>query len=106
MKKTGKVKRPYLGVELRSLNEIPTYYWEKNITAADQCNIGGVCVLDVKSPSPAAKEGMHEYDVIVEVDGKPVHDIIEFRTILYSKKINDTMKIVFYRGSEQKKRQQ
>jgi S1-C subfamily serine protease len=101
LEKTGKVKRPYLGVELRSLNEIPTYYWEKTLQLPTNVT-SGVCVLDVKSPSPASREGMHEYDVIVEVDGKPVHDIIEFRTILYSKKINDTMKIVFYRGSEQK----
>jgi S1-C subfamily serine protease len=101
LEKTGKVKRPYLGVELRSLNEIPTYYWEETLQLPTDVTTG-VCILDVRSPSPALKEGMREYDVIVEVDGKPVKDIIEFRTILYSKKTNDTMKLVFYRGNQQK----
>lgn len=101
LEKTGKVKRPYLGVELRSLNEIPTYYWEKTLQIPTNVTTG-VCILDVRSPSPASREGMREYDVIVEIDGKPVRDIIEFRTILYSKKINDTMNIVFYRGNQQK----
>lgn len=101
LEKTGKVKRPYLGVELRSLNEIPTYYWGETLQLPTDVTTG-VCILDVRSPSPASKEEMREYDVIVEVDGKPVKDIIEFRTILYSKKTNDTMKLVFYRGNQQK----
>lgn len=101
LEKTGKVKRPYLGVELRSLNEIPTYYWGETLQLPTDVTTG-VCILDVRSPSPASREEMREYDVIVEVDGKPVKDIIEFRTILYSKKTNDTMKLVFYRGNQQK----
>jgi serine protease Do len=99
LEKTGKVKRPYLGVELRSLNEIPNYYWDKTLHLPQNIT-EGVCVLDVKSPSPAAQAGIREYDVIVEMDGKPVRDIIEFRTLLYKKKIGDKMKMVFYRGTK------
>ncbi|WP_028400742.1 S1C family serine protease [Ectobacillus panaciterrae] len=99
LEKTGKVKRPYLGVELRSLNEIPSYYFDKTLKLPPNV-VDGVCILDVKSPSPAAQVGLREYDVIVEVDGKPVRDIIEFRTILYKKKIGDKMKIGFYRGTK------
>lgn len=100
LQKTGKVQRPYLGVELRSLDEIPTYYWQKTLKIPNSVT-SGVCVLDVRSPSPAATVGMKEYDVIVGVDGQPVHNIMEFRTLLYKKKIGDKMVLSYYRGTTQ-----
>lgn len=100
LQKTGKVQRPYLGVELRSLDEIPGYYWKKTLQLPDSVTYG-VAVLDVRSPSPAATGGMKEYDVIVAVDGQPVHTITEFRTLLYKKKIGDKMELTFYRGTKQ-----
>lgn len=99
LEKYGKVKRPYVGVELRSLNEIPNYYWDQTLHLPANVT-EGVCVLDVKSPSPGADAGLREYDVIVAVDGKPVQDIIAFRKILYNKKIDDKMTITFYRGAK------
>jgi serine protease Do len=99
LEKNGKISRPYLGVELRSLNEIPSYYFEKTLRLPRNV-VEGVCILDVRSPSPAAQAGLREYDVITEIDGKPVRNIIEFRTLLYGKKVNDKMKLVFYRGTK------
>ncbi|MCM3736310.1 S1C family serine protease [Bacillus cytotoxicus] len=99
LEKYGQVRRPYVGIELRSLNEIPTYYLDKTLhLPADVTE--GVCILDVKSPSPGSDAGLHEYDVIVEIDGKTVQDIIAFRKALYSKKINDKMTITYYRGAK------
>ncbi|MEI4804137.1 S1C family serine protease [Bacillus sp. NPDC077411] len=99
LEKYGKVRRPYVGIELRSLNEIPTYYWDKTLHLP--ANIAeGVCILDVKSPSPGSDAGLHEYDVIVAVDGKTVQDIIAFRKVLYNKKIDDKMTITYYRGAK------
>ena len=99
LEKYGKVRRPYVGVELRSLNEIPNYYWDKTLHLPSNIT-EGVCILDVKSPSPGVDAGLHEYDVIVAVDGKAVQDIIAFRKILYNKKINDKMTVTFYRGAK------
>ncbi|MEI4829692.1 S1C family serine protease [Bacillus sp. FJAT-53711] len=99
LEKYGKVRRPYVGVELRSLNEIPNYYWDKTLHLPSNVT-EGVCILDVKSPSPGVDAGLHEYDVIVAVDGKAVQDIIAFRKILYNKKINDKMTVTFYRGAK------
>ncbi len=56
--------------------------------------------MDVKSPSPGADAGLREHDVIVAVDGKPIRDIIGFRTALYDKEINDKMTLTFYRGTK------
>ncbi|MGG2063289.1 S1C family serine protease [Bacillus sp. S14(2024)] len=99
LEKYGKVRRPYVGVELRSLNEIPNYYWDKTLHLPSNIT-EGVCILDVKSPSPGVDAGLHEYDVIVAVDGKAVQDIIAFRKILYNKKINDKMTVTYYRGAK------
>ncbi|MGG2094320.1 S1C family serine protease [Bacillus sp. S13(2024)] len=99
LEKYGKVRRPYVGVELRSLNEIPTYYWDKTLHLPSNVT-EGVCILDVKSPSPGGDAGLHEYDVIVAVDGKAVQDIIAFRKVLYSKKIGDKMTVTLYRGAK------
>ncbi|MEH7462540.1 S1C family serine protease [Bacillus thuringiensis] len=99
LEKYGKVRRPYVGVELRSLNEIPTYYWDKTLHLPANVT-EGVCILDVKSPSPGSDAGLHEYDVIVAVDGKTVQDIIAFRKVLYNKKIDDKMTITYYRGTK------
>jgi len=99
LEKYGKVRRPYVGIELRSLNEIPNYYWSKTLHLPGNVT-EGVCILDVKSPSPGTDAGLREHDVIVAVDGKPVRDIIGFRTALYDKKINDKMTLTFYRGTK------
>ncbi|PEE38429.1 S1C family serine protease [Bacillus pseudomycoides] len=99
LEKYGKVKRPYVGIELRSLNEIPNYYWSKTLHLPGNVT-DGVCILDVKSPSPGADAGLREHDVIIAVDGKPIHDIIGFRTVLYNKKIDDKMTLTFYRGTK------
>ncbi|PEY38117.1 2-alkenal reductase [Bacillus cereus] len=99
LEKHGKVRRPYVGIELRSLNEIPNYYWSETLHLSSSVT-DGVCILDVKSPSPGASAGLREHDVIVAVDGKPIHDIIGFRTSLYSKKIDDKMTLTFYRGTK------
>ena len=99
LEKYGKVRRPYVGIELRSLNEIPNYYWSKTLHLPGTVT-EGVCILDVKSPSPGADAGLREHDVIVAVDGKPIRDIIGFRTALYDKEINDKMTLTFYRGTK------
>lgn len=99
LEQNGAVKRPYIGVELRSLNEIPNYYWSETLHLPGNVT-EGVCILDVKSPSPGADAGLREYDVIVAVDDQTVRDIIEFRTALYDKEIGDKMKLTFYRGSK------
>ena len=48
LEKYGKVRRPYVGIELRSLNEIPNYYWSKTLHLPGNVT-EGVCILDVKA---------------------------------------------------------
>ncbi|MGL4820653.1 MAG: S1C family serine protease [Bacilli bacterium] len=98
----GKVDRPYLGVEMHDLSEISSYHWQKTLKLP-QSVTAGVVIMNVVGDSPAERAGMKQYDVVVEMDGKPVTDVIEFRRILYSKKVNDTLEITVYRQGKKEK---
>lgn len=99
LEKYGKVQRPFLGVQLRSLDEVSTY-------ASRQLNLpkevtGGVIILQTTANSPAAKAGLQQYDVVVALDGQEVKDSVQLRKYLYEKKkIGDEMKVTFYRDGK------
>lgn len=93
----GKVKRPYMGIELQSVNEIPAYYQREALKLPDDV-INGVAVMRVEPNSPAALAGLKELDVIVELDGEQINDTISLRKHLYTEKnIGDSMKVKYYR---------
>ncbi|OIK13824.1 serine protease [Bacillus sp. MUM 116] len=98
----GSVKRPYMGVDLKSVSEIPAYYQEEALKLPRGINYG-VALRQVVSNSPAAQAGLKELDVIVELDGKKINDVLELRKHLYQdKKIGEQMKVKFYRSGKLK----
>ncbi|PAE43615.1 S1C family serine protease [Bacillus sp. 7884-1] len=93
----GVVKRPYMGVDLKSVAEIPGYYQEEALKLPRDINYG-VALRQVVSNSPAAQAGLQELDVIVEMDGETIHDVIDLRKHLYQEtKIGDQMEVKYYR---------
>ncbi|MEG6573053.1 trypsin-like peptidase domain-containing protein [Caldibacillus debilis] len=93
----GQVVRPYLGVGLAGINEIPPYYQES--LAGDVSE--GAVVLSVDETSPAAKAGIQVKDIIVSIDGKKVKDADELRKYLYNETSpGDTVTIKFYRDGK------
>ncbi|MEH7353345.1 trypsin-like peptidase domain-containing protein [Neobacillus drentensis] len=102
LEKFGTVKRPYMGVDLKSVEEIPAYYQEEALKLPRDVNYG-VALRQVVPNSPAAQAGLKELDVIVEMDGEKINDVIDLRKHLYQKKkIGDKMSIKFYRDGKQK----
>lgn len=102
LEKTGKVTRPYLGVEIYSLDEVPKVEWKNTLKLPDSVE-GGVYIWTVEPLSPAAEAGLKRLDVITELDGKPVLDILDLRKILYQElKVGDKVDIVYYRDGERK----
>ncbi|MBG9541471.1 serine protease [Cytobacillus firmus] len=100
LEKFGEVKRPYMGVQLASVNEIPGYYQQEALKLPKDVK-SGVAITSVEPNSPAAQAGLKEMDVIVEMDGEEIKDIIELRQHLYTKKsVGDQMKIKFYRDGK------
>lgn len=96
--RNGKVARPDLGVQLAEDS------WSK------QRNIDGVMLWWVKPDGPAGIAGLHGIrrgrqgylagDIIVGVDGKPVHNRSDLYSLLEKHAIGDTVKLTIKRGGE------
>jgi serine protease Do len=102
LERFGSVKRPYMGVDLKSVSEIPAYYQEEALKLPRSINYG-VALRQVVPNSPASQAGLKELDVIVEMDGVKINDVIDLRKHLYQKKkIGEQLKIKFYRDGKLK----
>jgi serine protease Do len=100
LEKYGQVRRPYMGVELRSLSDISSYHLQATLHLPKDVT-EGVAVIEVVPMSPAAQAGLKQFDVIVALDGHKIRDVLDLRKYLYTKKsIGDTMKVTFYRDGE------
>src|SRR5690625_2343528 len=101
LEETGSVTRPYLGVEIYSLDEVPKVEWRNTLHLPEEVE-GGVYVWSVERLSPADQAGLQRLDVITEMDGQEILDMIDLRKILYQEKdVGDTVSITFYRDGEQ-----
>jgi len=98
---TGEVIRPYLGVEIYSLDEVPQSEWRTTLNLPEEVE-GGVYIWSVERLSPADQAGLERLDVITEMDGEPIYNMIDLRQILYEEKeIGEEVSVTFYRDGEQ-----
>ncbi|AUJ24587.1 S1C family serine protease [Virgibacillus dokdonensis] len=98
----GKVTRPYLGVEIYSLEEVPQTEWDSTLSLPDNIK-GGVYVWSVEPLSPADRAGLKRLDVITELDGKKVMNMIDLRKILYQEKeVGDEIAVTYYRDGKKR----
>lgn len=89
----GKVKRPYLGITGREVDEQTAKY--NNIPV-------GIYVVSVEAFSAAEKSGLKIGDVIIEADGSTIKTMDDLNKIKNSHNIGDTMKLKINRnGTEQ-----
>ncbi|WP_245835687.1 S1C family serine protease [Virgibacillus ndiopensis] len=95
--KNGQIVRPYLGVSMVNLSEIPQYYLQnisRDIT-------DGVVVAAVDENSTAAQAGLQMEDIIVSINDQKISDSSELRQYLYTKlAVGDVATIQFYRNGE------
>ncbi|MFJ7733090.1 S1C family serine protease [Lysinibacillus sp. NPDC097231] len=93
----GEMKRPTMGVSLKDLTDIPSFYQQQMLKLPDNVTTG-VVITDVVANSPASKAGVQQFDVIVEIDGKKIDTSIDLRKHLYNdKKIGDQLTMKVYR---------
>lgn len=98
----GEVIRPQLGIGIRSLSEIPSYHWQETLRLPPEVK-DGVFITNVASSSPAAKAGLEEYDVLVEIDGVEITDGHDLRKYLYTEaRVGDTVTVTYYRNGKQR----
>ena len=60
----------------------------------------GVVVADVQPLSAADVAGLEQYDIIVEMAGEEVGNMIELRKVLYKQEVGSTIEVSFYRNGE------
>ncbi|WP_019153409.1 S1C family serine protease [Robertmurraya massiliosenegalensis] len=91
---SGKISRPYMGVSLASLNEIPSAYYQD---LPDDVT-GGVMVTYVDPASGAAEAGIKAQDVIVAINDQKVETSNDLRKYLYTEaKVGDEIELKIYR---------
>lgn len=95
----GKIERPYIGIGLADLADVPYMY----VQHLPQEVKGGVIVTSIDPLSAAAKAGLKEQDVITAINDTEIKDSMELRQFLYSKlKIGDKATFTVYTGSEKR----
>ncbi|PFA68056.1 serine protease [Bacillus sp. AFS015802] len=98
----GEVKRPAMGVTLEDVNQISAYHQQETLKLPKDINYG-VMIRQTVPNSPAAQAGLQELDVITELDGEKIQNVIDLRKHLYNKKeVNDQMKVTIYRDGKKK----
>lgn len=94
---SGKVGRPYLGVGLADLSEVPQLYWENLPETVKE----GVMITAVEPNSAAANGGLEAQDIIISMNGTKIANSSELRKYLYSDVENgDDIKFEVYRDGK------
>lgn len=100
LEETGEVTRPYLGVEVYSLEEVPKAEWNRTLNLPEDVE-GGVYVWSVEPLSPADQSGVKRLDVITKLDDTEILSMIDLRKILYDEKeIGDDVHVTYYRDGK------
>lgn len=94
----GKVNRPYLGVSLADISQIPEMYLESLPSKVET----GTMVTTIAPNTAAAKAGLKKQDVIVGINGEKVDKASDLRRYMYTHlKSGDKAKLKIYRDGKQ-----
>ncbi len=97
LERNGEMNRPTMGISLVDLTEVPAFYQQQTLKLPEEVTTG-VVITNVMDNSPAAKAGVKQYDVIVEMDGEKIETAIDLRKHLYNeKKTGDDLTMKVYR---------
>ena len=96
----GEVIRPTMGVTLIDLAIIPSQE-QRNVLKLPEKVKEGVVINDVLDNSAADVAGVQQYDVIVDMDGENIVDMVTLRKHLYNtKEVGDSMTMKVYRKGQ------
>lgn len=97
LEKKETIKRPLLGVSMLDASE--KYQLYQNGIMLNENITSGVVVVEVSKGTPAETAGLKKGDVILEMNGKKLDDIANFKTQLYKCNIGDTITLKVYRNN-------
>ena len=90
---SGKVTRPWMGVYISTLTPLEAERRDLSVES-------GVLVQDVVPGGPAYKAGILSNDVIIELDGIEIIDILQLQQLLQKLSVGQTVEVVLVRGQE------
>ncbi|MGB3260120.1 S1C family serine protease [Paenisporosarcina sp.] len=96
----GEMKRPSMGVTLVDVTNVSAYHQRDTLRLPEEVSTG-VVIDEVVEDSAADKAELKQYDVIVEMDGEKIENMIDLRKHLYNEKeIGDDLKLKVYRKGQ------
>lgn len=100
LEQNGSVNRPALGISMTNLTNLST-------SDLDQLQLpetvqSGVVIRSIQADFPVDGK-LKQYDVITKIDDSEVQSTSDLQTALYSKKLNDTITIEYYRDGKLEK---
>ncbi|HJF32545.1 MAG TPA: trypsin-like peptidase domain-containing protein [Sporosarcina psychrophila] len=99
MTSNGQVERPYIGIGLADLDQVPRMYLQDLPEKVK----GGVVVANIDPESAAGKAGLDVEDIITAINGTAINNSTELRKFLYSNlSVGDKATFTIYRGAEMK----
>ncbi len=94
LKKEGRVIRGYIGVSITEIADGDAKQFD--------LPMGGVLIMSVEDDGPGKQAGLQKYDLIIEIDGKPVKSSMEMRNIIAAHSPGDTAKVTILRDKSKK----
>ncbi|ADU92842.1 S1C family serine protease [Geobacillus sp. Y412MC52] len=95
--KDGKIKRPYLGVQLVDVADLSDDVRTGELKLPSNVT-SGAAITAVEPFSPAADAGLKSKDVIVAINGDKIDSVSALRKYLYTKtSVGDRIKLTIYR---------
>ncbi|AKU27031.1 Serine protease Do-like HtrB [Geobacillus stearothermophilus] len=95
--KDGKIKRPYLGVQLVDVADLSDDVRTNELKLPSNIT-SGAAVTSVEPFSPAAEAGLKSKDVITAINGEKIDSVSALRKYLYTKTaVGDRIKLTIYR---------
>jgi len=83
--------RPWIGITMQPLSsDMRQYLGVEDVE-------GGVIVNSVIEGAPAEKAGVRKGDVLIEIDGQVVTDMVQVQGVVARCRVGDTIKILVYR---------
>jgi S1-C subfamily serine protease len=92
----GRVRYPYLGVRVASVNEVPFSVRQRLGALPEE----GALVLDVLAGSPAAEAGVRPGDVVTRLDDQPIASASDLVAAISRQPIGGQVELALVRGGQ------
>ena len=86
---------PYLGIAVDTVPESVKAHFPDTVADAK-----GLMVIDFPDYSPAADDGLHEYDILIAYDDQPIDDLLKFLADISNDKVGQIVKFKVIRQGE------